>query len=70
MSRPWLSVVALGTTGGDPCADGATLGEGVHLLWSLDPGLGFPTGGYDVWRRRHRAPEWVCDEFDPEEGER
>ena len=57
MASLWHRVIALGTDGGDPCANGDTLGRGVHLLWAMQPELGFPVNGYDVLRRRHRQPE-------------
>jgi hypothetical protein len=59
-----LTVLGLGTPGGEPCADGADLPAGVHLLWTLDPGLGFPVRGYAVERRDHQPPEWLCLPFD------
>jgi hypothetical protein len=61
---PVLAVLGLGTDGGQECADGDTLAAGVHLLWTMHSDLGFPSGGYDVWRRRHRSPQWVCLSFD------
>ena len=64
MASPWHHVIALGTDGGDPCANGDTLGPGVHLLWTMSPELGFPVHGYEVLRRRHRQPEWTCTVFD------
>jgi len=62
----WHSLVGLGTNGGQPLADGDRLALGVHLLWALWPELGFPAGGYHVWRRAHRDAEWVC--LDPADG--
>ena len=64
--EPWHAVIALGTDGGQPLADGDELARGVHLLWTLRPELGFPAEGYDVFRRRHRPPEWGC--LDPPNG--
>jgi hypothetical protein len=52
--RDWHALVALGTDGGQPLLDGDQLAAGVHLLWSVRPELGFPVGGYHVWRRDHR----------------
>src|SRR5215469_12122715 len=60
MSTQGQALVSLGTPGGDLCADGSALAAGVHLLWTLDRDLGFPVGGYDVARREHRSPEWLC----------
>ena len=64
MASPWHHVIALGTDGGDPCVNGDTLGQGVHLLWTMAPDLGFPVHGYEVLRRRHRQPQWTCTVFD------
>ncbi|HEX5120790.1 MAG TPA: hypothetical protein VFW65_36880 [Pseudonocardiaceae bacterium] len=64
MATPRHSLLGLGTPGGDHCADGADLAAGVHLLWTFDPALGFPIGGYDIARREHRPPEWLCLPFD------
>jgi hypothetical protein len=58
--RDWHAVVALGTDGGQPLVDGDRLAAGVHLLWSVRPELSFPAGGYHVWRRDHRRPEFSC----------
>ena len=63
-THAWHALAALGTDGGQPCADGDLLGRGVHLLWSIRPELGFPRGGYHVWRRSHRPPEWACFNFE------
>jgi hypothetical protein len=57
-------VVALGTDGGQPLLDRDRLAAGVHLLWSVRPELGFPVGGYHVWRRDHRRPEFGCLDAD------
>lgn len=63
-TTPWHALVALGTKGGDPLVNGDRLARGVHLLWSWRPELGFPIGGYDVWRRVHRPPGWFCLDLD------
>ena len=31
------------------------LQPGVHLRWTFDPDLGFPTGGFDIFRRPHQS---------------
>ena len=62
----WHAVIGLGTDGGQALADGDELARGVHLAWTLRPDLGFPAGGYAVFRRAHRRPEWGC--MDPENG--
>lgn len=61
----WHALVGLGSDGQPALADGDSLARGVHLLWSLQPALGFPLQGYDVWRRPHREPEWACIEIGP-----
>ena len=58
--QDWHALLALGTNGGQPLTDGDQFAAGVHLLWSIRPELGFPRGGYHIWRRRHRDPEWAC----------
>jgi hypothetical protein len=63
-TQDWHALLALGTAGGEPCADGDTLASGVHLLWTIAPELGFPRDGYRVWRRSHRQPEWACYDFE------
>ena len=60
----WHALLALGTLGGEPCLDGDRLARGVHLLWSIRPELGFPTSGYQVYRRAHAGAEWLCLQFE------
>lgn len=43
--KPPLSLVAHGTDGSDGLA------AGIHLRWSFDPRLGFPPGGFKLYRR-------------------
>ena len=33
---------------------------GVHLRWAMAAGLGFPSGGFDLYRRPHLAPSPSC----------
>src|SRR5947208_1866296 len=34
---------------------------GVHLRWSIGDDLGFPPGGFDIYRRERRPEiEWAC----------
>jgi hypothetical protein len=58
------ALLALGSVGGDRCVDGTAPAAGVHLLWTVEPGLGFPVGGYDVARRRHQPLQRVSLPFD------
>ena len=63
-----LSMMALGTNGGHQLADGSLMPAGVHLRWDFDGELGFPTGGFDVFRREHiPGTEW-CAGFYPLDG--
>jgi hypothetical protein len=64
VSGPGLGLLAVGTPGGERCIDGTDLAPGVHLLWMLEPGLGFPVGGYEVARRAHQPPEWLPLSFE------
>ena len=47
-----LGVIARGSSGGQARADGSSLEAGVHLRWQIEPALGFPKGGFDIYRRR------------------
>ena len=44
-------MVGRGTRGGFRRADGSDIEPGVHLRWQISPELGFPSGGFDVFRR-------------------
>ncbi len=46
-----LGMAGTGSRGEFTRADGSTLEEGVHLRWQMAPELGFPSGGFDVYRR-------------------
>jgi len=46
-----LVMIALGAEGLLP-----TVEDGVHLRWQMDLALGFPTHGFDIFRRPHQAP--------------
>lgn len=60
----WLGVCALGTTGGQHLADDGVMERGVHLRWHLGRDLGFPPGGFDVYRRRHDPGKPICASFE------
>ena len=63
----WLSMVGHGTPGGDATQHGAPLEAGVHLRWHLADRLGFPPGGFDVFRRQTLPGDEGCigfEEFD------
>lgn len=64
----WLSLVALGTDGGQALADGSVMATGIHLRWDFESNLGFPTGGFDIFRREHLRGDQVCAVFFPRQG--
>ncbi|MFN8561628.1 MAG: hypothetical protein U0703_08420 [Anaerolineae bacterium] len=64
----WLALVALGTDGGQPLADGSTMSTGIHLRWDFESDLGFPAGGFDIFRREHRRGQEWCAQFFPHDG--
>ena len=44
--------------------DGSTLEPGVHLRWQMNPVLGFPSGGFDVYRRKENYRRFLrCGSF-------
>jgi hypothetical protein len=47
-----LSMVGLGTRGGKSRADGSALEPGIHLRWQLGEAVGFPPGGFHLYRRK------------------
>ena len=55
-----LSMVGLGTNGGQARADGSTLERGIHLRWQIDDRLGFPSGGFDIYRREQDLTPYAC----------
>lgn len=62
--RPeWLSMVGLGTNGGQPLLDGSPMQRGVHLRWQSALDLGFPRGGFDVYRRAFLPRPKYCARF-------
>jgi hypothetical protein len=54
-SNSWLGIIGHGTTG----ADG--IEPGIHLRWQFRPELGFPLGGFQLYRRPSgAAPKPLC----------
>ncbi|MBI3910609.1 MAG: hypothetical protein HY320_06715, partial [Armatimonadetes bacterium] len=54
VQSPWLGMAALGdNTMPDP-------NKGNHLRWGFEPLLGFPAGGFDLYRRPHYEGQPVC----------
>lgn len=49
-----LTMIGLGSRGTVPSPDG------VHLRWSFDKSLGFPSDPFQVYRRKAIAEEWIC----------
>jgi len=59
-----LNMVARGTPGGSRRADGSEIERGVHLRWQVAPELGFPSGGFDIYRRvENNGHYWRCGAF-------
>ena len=59
-----LGMIGRGTPGGLRRVDGSSIEPGVHLRWQLDPELGFPAGGFDVYRRNeNNGHYWRCGSF-------
>jgi len=58
-----LALLALGTNGGQPLADETTLDTGIHLRWHFNPEVGFPPGGFNVYRREHQPGTVYCADF-------
>lgn len=55
-----LSMLALGTNGGQPRVDGSQLEAGIHLRWNFNHRLGFPPGGFNLYRRPHNPGTKHC----------
>lgn len=59
-----LTMTSRGSTGGEPRVDGSDLEPGIHLRWQMAPELGFPPGGFDLYRRReNNGHYWHCGSF-------
>lgn len=59
-----LGLIGRGTLGGRQRADGSDLEPGIHLRWQISPALGFPQGGFDVYRRDEANDNyWQCGAF-------
>ena len=55
LQSPWLALAALGDNTRAHPDD-----RGNHLRWAFDPTLGFPPGGFDLYRREHVEPRPSC----------
>ena len=59
-----LAMVGAGSPGGRARADGSTLEPGIHLRWQCASELGFPKGGFDLYRRAENLGHyWRCGGF-------
>src|SRR5690348_9548826 len=56
-ARPTLALIGHGTDGSDG------LERGVHLRWAFRREMGFPPGGFSLYRRATRAPKFQCFSF-------
>jgi len=61
VQSPWLAMIGLGDNVRSPAID-----RGNHLRWAFHPALGFPPGGFDLYRRPHVRPTPVCVEGWPQ----
>lgn len=59
-----LGLIGRGTLGGRLRADGSSLEPGIHLRWQISAELGFPQGGFDLYRRDEANDNyWQCGAF-------
>jgi hypothetical protein len=59
-----LGMAGRGSRGELAQADGSILEEGVHLRWQMAPELGFPSGGFDIYRRGENYGKFLrCGSF-------
>ncbi len=57
-------MIGRGTQGGLRRVDGSDIEPGVHLRWQPAPELGFPSGGFDVYRRaENNGHYWRCGAY-------
>ena len=57
--QPDLNLTAVPLDGSESLFDGSSAISGVHLRWSFTPEIGFPRGGFELYRRRyHDAGEF------------
>lgn len=59
-----LGMAGTGSRGDQARADGSIIEEGVHLRWQMAPELGFPSGGFDIYRRGENYLKFLrCGSF-------
>ena len=63
-----LVMFAMGCEGEVALWDDRTMEEGIHLRWGFRPELGFPLGGFDLYRCPHRAVDPICSGFPQQPG--
>ncbi len=54
-----LGMIAKGTPGGEPRLDGSETEAGMHLRWQMAQLLGFPPGGFDLYRRTENYRQFL-----------
>jgi hypothetical protein len=54
---------ALGANGTERLWEGSTMEPGIHLRWGFRDSLGFPLGGFDLYRRPHQEGDPICIGF-------
>lgn len=64
MKKPLLALVAHASDGKEYDFLGELLGAGVHLRWAFRRELGFPLGGFCVFRRESQVPQMASARLD------
>ena len=54
-----LSMVGLGTDGGQLLADGSRMPAGIHLRWQLGEAIDYPPFGFDLYRRPQLLDKFI-----------
>jgi len=59
-----LGMTGRGSRDNPSRVDGSTLEPGIHLRWQMNPHLGFPSGGFDIYRRNENYRKYLrCGSF-------
>ncbi len=63
-----LVMFALGCEGGPRLWDNRPMEDGIHLRWGFRQNLGYPLGGFELYRRPHLKGDPICVGFPQERG--
>ncbi len=63
-----LVLFAQGCKGGPMLWDERPMEDGIHLRWGFRPELGYPLGGFDLYRRPHTGGDPICVGFSEQPG--